>query len=93
MRLEAPLGVGCRQLRDRLLLADNEFQLRNEVDDEGAVGLKRMEQSLAPPAEFGFALAEDRADKPLKSLCQGRVGNIAFELVALARSEQAAWRN
>ena len=47
--MKAPLGVGCQELRDRLLLPDDEFQLRNEIDDEAATGLRRMVQSLASP--------------------------------------------
>ena len=40
-----------------------------------------------------FALDEDLMDQHLESVCQGRVGNVAFVLVELGRREKSAQRN
>src|ERR1700722_7488321 len=41
-QLEASLGVGCRQFRNRLLLSDDEFEFRNQVNDKAAVRPQRI---------------------------------------------------
>src|SRR5580698_797157 len=40
-----------------------------------------------------FALDEDLMDQHLESVCQGRVGNVAFVLVELGRREKSTRRN
>ena len=40
-----------------------------------------------------FALDKDLTDQGLESLCQSRIGNVAFVLVELTRREKPARRN
>ena len=39
---------------------------------------------IAPRCKVDFAFAKQRPDQALKGLRQGRVGNIAFELIEFA---------
>ena len=92
-QLEATLPFLLRELRNRRLLADDEGQLRDEIDHELAVRSKRIEQGGAPLAHLRVALAEDLSDEALEGLSQRRIRNIALVLVELSRCEQAARRN
>ncbi len=92
-QLEAALRVLRRQLGDRRLLADDELQLRDEVDDELAVRPQRLAKRVAPRGQLGLALAEERPDQALERLRQRRVRDVALVLVELAGGEQAARRN
>src|SRR5205807_3530164 len=92
-QLEATLPFLLRELRNRRLLADDEGQLRDEIDHELAVRSKRIEQGGAPLAHLRVALAEDLSDEALEGLRQRRIRNIALVLVELSRCEQAARRN
>ena len=58
-----------------------------------AFGPERLEKRVAPGRELGVALAEKRPHKALKSLHQGRIGDVALVLVELAGREQPARRN
>src|SRR5271168_1722416 len=91
--LEAVLRVLWRQIRNRRLHSDQEFQLGNEVDDETAIRAQRPLQGASPRVKLRLALAQDMADQTLKRLREGGVGNIAFVLVELAGREQTALRN
>src|SRR5205085_8740976 len=51
-KLEAPRGIGRRQVGSRSLLADDELQFRDQIDDKAAMGLDRLEQGLPPSAEI-----------------------------------------
>src|SRR5271163_3424068 len=64
--LEPVLRVLRRQLRDRRLFPNDEFQLGNEVDDELAIRFQRLAQRSPPPAKLLLALGEERADKALE---------------------------
>ena len=75
-QLKAALRVMGRQLGNRRLLADDELQLRNEVDDELAVRAKRLAKSLAPSSQLRIALAKQWSDQALKGLRQGRIGDV-----------------
>ncbi len=90
--LEAALHVLRRQVRDRRLLSDHELQLGNEVDDELSIWAQRRAQSIPPPAKLLLALSEERTDKALECLAQGRVRNVALVLVELAGREQTTRR-
>ena len=91
-QLKAPLRFLRRQLRDRRLLADDELQLRDQVDHQAAVRPQRLLQRRAPAADGGVALAQDLADQDLHGLRQGGVGNIGSRLIELAGGEQPAAR-
>src|SRR3979411_2344916 len=78
--LEAVLRVLRRQLRDRWLFADHEFELWNEVDDELTIRPQRLAQGVPPSAKLGLALAQERADQALERLAQGRIGDVALVL-------------
>ena len=91
--LEAVLRVPRRQVRDRRLCSDHEFQLGNEVHDELTVRAQRLAQGVPPPAERRLALAQKRADQALEGLGQGGVGDVALVLVELAGREEATRRN
>ena len=56
-------------------------------------GPSASRSAVPPPAELRLALAEERADKALEGLGQGRIGDVALVLVELAGREQAARRD
>src|SRR5262249_1165036 len=89
-QLETPLRVLWRKLRDRRWRSDNERHFRNEIHNQSCVQSQRLPQRVAPGREVGFTFAEQRPDQALKGLCQSRVGNVAFVLIELTGSEQAA---
>src|SRR4030081_2508153 len=91
--LEAVLRVLRRQARDRWLFPDDELELRNEVDDKLTIRAQSLVEGVPPPAKLGLALAQERADKALEGLAQGRVRDVALVLVELAGREQATRRD
>ena len=91
--LEAVLCIRRRQVRDRWLFPDHEFQFGNEVDDELTIRTQGFAQVVSPPAKLGLALAQERADQALEGLAQGGVRDIALVLVEFAGREQATRRN
>src|SRR5262249_17874500 len=92
-QLEAPLRVLRWQLGDRRRFADNELHLGNEIDDQSCVRSQCVLQGVAPGRKVCFALAEEWPGQILKSLCQRRVGNVAFVLIELAGREYTARRD
>ena len=82
--LKAPLRLLRLKLGDRRLIADDEVQFGDEVGHEPAVRAQRLQKGLTPIRQLGDALAEQGSHKALKSLCQGRIGNVALQLVELA---------
>ena len=92
-QLEAPLrGLG-RKLMDGRLVADNELQLRNDIDHEPRVRSESLQKRVAPRRQFGFALPEKWPDQALKGLRQGRIWDVALVLVELAGGEEPARQN
>src|SRR5258707_14839009 len=91
--LEPVLRVLRRQVRDRWLFSDHELQLGNEVDDELTIRAERLAEGVPPAAKLGLALAQERADKALEGLAQGRARNVALVLIELAGREQATRRD
>src|ERR1700733_5134145 len=87
-QLEAPPGVGCRQLRDRRLVANNELEIGDQTDDELPIRIQRLAERITPAAQLAFALREERADQALKGLRQGRIGDVTLVLIELAGGEQ-----
>src|SRR5712671_2531531 len=90
--LEPVLRVLRRQVRDRWLFPNHEFQLGNEADDDLTIRAQRLAQGLPPPAKLGLALAQQRADKALECLAQSGIRDVALVLVELAGREQASRR-
>ena len=67
-QLEAALRLLRRQLGDRRLLADDELQLRDQVDHELAVRTERGAERLAPRAELGSSpIASSGRTRPWKA--------------------------
>src|SRR6266478_5044478 len=91
--LEAILRISRRQVWNGRLLPDDELHLRNEADDQLTVWPDRLRQGTTPLVHLGFALDEDLTDQGQQGLCQGRVRDVALELVELARREKPARRN
>src|ERR1700681_20948 len=71
--LEAVLRVLRRQVRNRRLFSDHEFQLGDKVDHELTIRAERLAQRVPPPAKLLLALGKERADKAPEGLAQGRV--------------------
>ena len=92
-QLESPLRLLRLKLGHRRLVADDEPQFRNEIDHQLAVRAQRLQKGIAPDAERGVALAEQRPDEALKGLRQGRIGDVALVLVELAGREEPARRH
>ena len=78
-----------RKIWGRGLLPDDGGELGNQSDHELAVRAERLEQ-LPPTAELRFVPAKDAADETLKRLSQGRVRNVALELIEFSSGEQAS---
>ena len=91
--LEAALRVLRRQIGDRRLGADDQFQFGDQVDHQLAVLPQRFGQRVAPVQKVGFRLAEQLVDQALKGLRDGRVWNATLVLVELAGREKAAGRD
>src|SRR6516164_9026716 len=87
------LRVLGRQLRERLLLADDKFQVRDQVHHKLAMWTQGFTERLTPVSKFDVALRQKRTDEALKCLRQGGIGNVALVLIELTRSKQAARRD
>ena len=62
-RVEAVLRISRRQLGNRRLFPDDEFQLWDEANDEFAIRLNGRRQVVPPPAQLGITLDEDLTDQ------------------------------
>src|SRR5882757_2699227 len=89
-QLEAVLRISRREVRNGRLFSDDELQLGNEVDNELTVWAQRLAQAIPPAAKLGLALAHDRANESLKSLCESCVRDVAFVLVEFTGRKQGA---
>ena len=83
-QLEAALRVLWGKFRNRLLLPDDELQLRDEIHHELAIRAKRLMEGDPPPAQLFFVLRENWTDQALEGLCEGRIGDVSLVLVELA---------
>src|SRR6185312_1876738 len=88
--LKAPLHLLRRQLGDRVLFTNDEFQLRDEVQHELAIGTQRVTERLMPVVELHVALRQQRTYQALKGLCHDGIGNISLVLIELTPCKQAA---
>ena len=91
--LEAALPVLRRQIWDRRLLSDHEFQFGNEVHDELTVRTERLTQCVTPAAKLRLALSQQGPDQTLECLGEGGVRDVALVLVELAGCEEAGGRD
>src|SRR6185295_1516292 len=91
--LKTSLGVLRWQLVDRRLLANDESQLRNQVQHELPVRTEGFTKRLTAVVEFDIAPSQKGTDQTRESLRQGGIRNIALVLVELAGGEQGARRN
>src|SRR5579864_848413 len=91
--LKASLRVSWRNFRNRWLFSDHELQLGNQIHYELPVRIHCFAKRLPPLAQLCFGLGQKWTHEALKSLRQGRVGNVALVLVELARREKPPRRN
>src|SRR5271170_8087396 len=90
--LEATLRILCRKCRDRLLLADDELQFRDQVHHQLTVRTERLLDCVAPTAKLFIVLRQDRPDEAPECLSQGRVRDVSLVLIEFARRKAAAGR-
>ena len=91
--LEAVLRVLWRQIGDRRLFPDHQFQFGDEIDDQAAIRAQGFPQRASPLVQLDLAFAQDMADQGLERLREGGVRNVALVLIELAGREQASRRN
>src|SRR5262249_53858685 len=89
---EAVLLLRERQRRDGGLLADDERDLGDEVDDELRVRPEGAEQPVAPRGDALLGLGEDLTDDVREGLSDRGVGNVALVLIELPGEEEATRR-
>src|SRR5882757_11315742 len=89
--LKSVLCLSWRKVRNGRLFPDQELKLGNEVDDELTVRADCLAQRVLPSAEFDIAVAKDRPNERLKSLCESGIRDVALVLVELAGGKQATW--
>ncbi len=90
---QAMLHLGRAELGHRRLLADDQLDGRNDVDDELPAGAKRSLQLAAARLDARFALAQDALDELAECQGQRRVWHVAALLVELAGNEVASARD
>ena len=81
-----------RQLRHRRLRADDQLDLRDEVDDELSVRPQRLLDALPPGRDAVRALGQDVEHDLAERLDDGEVGDVALVLLELPRDEDASLR-
>src|SRR5258707_7385025 len=81
--LESVLRVLRRQVRDRWLFPNHEFQLGNEIDHELTIRAQRLAYGDSPAAKLLLALSAERADKALKCLAYRDVRDVRAALVEI----------
>src|SRR2546426_4334171 len=82
--LEAPLRVLRGELGHWRLLADDELELRDQIDHQLSVGLQRLAERVAPAGQLRLTLAQKRLDQALEALGERGVRDVALVLVELA---------
>jgi hypothetical protein len=88
--VEAALRLAGRQLGHRGLRADDELDLRDQVDDDLAALAERLPEPLPPQADPLLALGEDLPHDLAEGLIDGGLGDVALVLVELAGDEDPA---
>src|SRR5215472_12706369 len=92
-QLKTALRILWWKFWDGRLLAKDERELGDQVDDELSVRVQCLSKSITPLAQLGFALPEKRPDQALEGLRQGSIGDFTLVLVELTRGKKAAGRN
>src|SRR5580658_2500982 len=92
-QLEAALRVPGRKFRNRLLLPDDELQLRGQIHHELTIRTERLADGVAPAAQLCFVLRQDWTDEALEGLREGRIGDVSLVLIELARCKKASGRD
>ena len=87
-QLKPILAILGGKIGDRRRLADDEGELRDQIDHEPAIGTKRFEQAVPPAAQLRVVLAEQLANETLECLSQRRVRDVALVLVELPAGEE-----
>src|SRR6185437_3569300 len=82
--LKTSLRFPRRQFWHWRLLADDELQFRDEIDEELSVRTKRLTKCVSPFAQVFLVLAEEPSDEALKRLGQRGIRNVALVLVGFA---------
>src|SRR5262249_24192629 len=90
--LEASSRVLGGKLGDLRLFPDDQCELGNEVGHQPTVRAVRLEQSVSPRRQVSIALRQKAPCETLRSLCEGRMWNVALRLLALARSDHVTLR-
>src|SRR3954466_10513846 len=88
--LKAVARVLRWQVRNRRLCANHQLQFRNQTREEPAVWLDGLPDGVAPASEFHFVAAEDHLHERLQGLGERGIRDIARQLIAFPRSENAA---
>ncbi|MFT3768292.1 MAG: hypothetical protein QM820_22815 [Minicystis sp.] len=87
---EAALRLGGREIGHGRRLAEDEGDVGDDGGDHAAAVAERGGQAIADPAEAILALGEELADQIGEGRHQRRIGDVAPELIELARHEVAA---
>jgi hypothetical protein len=91
--LEPRLCLLRLKLRNRRLVADDEFQFWDNVGHEAAIRSQRLKQRVPPARQLGIALAEQRSHETLKGLSERRIRDVALQLIELAGGKNPAQRH
>ena len=84
------LRLGQRQLGYARLWTDDELDLRNQVDDQLAIGTNRRCDATPPPRDLVRGLGEDVERQLMKCSNDSQIGDVALVLLELGRQEQPA---
>ena len=89
--LETILRFRWGELWNRRLIADDERQIGDEIDDQLSVRAERAAQDLTPPVEALLRLAEQLLDEAAKRPRECAVGVALLELIELALDQVRAF--
>ncbi len=87
---KAVLGLVRGDRRHGGLRIDQQFELRDELEQELPIHADCTPQRFAQPSERRVVLLQHVAQQLLERFCDGRVGPIALVLVELSTGEQRA---
>ncbi len=87
--LEAILRLGRRELGNGRLRADDDLELRDEIDDQARARRERRAQGAAPPREALLRLAEELLEQAAEGQGERPVRGALLELIELALDQIA----
>jgi len=85
--VETVLGFNCLKFRNRRLRTNDEFDFRNHIHYDLAVGSQCVQQLRFPGDQVVLAFAQDLVNEFSKRRHQSAVKNIAMKLVKFSRQE------